>query len=216
MARVGGRGGKLWRISLKPDLTSISPLPDDDPQQEATLDTFSVYDLSSAEALVIYFHAAAGYPVRSTWLRAIEAGNFASFPGLTLANAKRFCPSANETIESHLVQERQGTRSSCAKPQEASNPSLAADADGIHDQFSGAGYGAKQPATPPQDETAPAPASSAANELHVCILHHSKLYTDDIGRFPFQARSGNQHGMVAYHSSNVILFKPFKSRKDTH
>ena len=29
--------------------------------------------------------------VRSTWLRAIKACNFASFPGLTLANVKRFC-----------------------------------------------------------------------------------------------------------------------------
>ena len=40
--------------------------PEDNPQQEATLDPCSAYDLSSDETVVIYFYAAAGYPVRST------------------------------------------------------------------------------------------------------------------------------------------------------
>ena len=103
------RESKLWRISLKPDLTSISPLLDNGPQQEATLDAFSAYDLPLVKSLVIYFRAEAGYPVRSTWLRVIEAGTFTSFPGLTLANTRRFRPSADKTIKGHLVQERQGT-----------------------------------------------------------------------------------------------------------
>ena len=54
------------------------------------------------------------------------------------------------------------------------------------------------------------------NELHVRVVHQSKLYTDDTGRFPTRARSGNQYVMVAYHSSNAILVAPFKSRKDKH
>ena len=56
-------GAKLWRISLKPELNSLPTLPNDpkhDPQEEATLDAFSAYDLPLVEALVIYFHAAAG------------------------------------------------------------------------------------------------------------------------------------------------------------
>ena len=36
----------------------------------------SVYDLLSVEALVRYMHAASGFPVNSTWLRAIKHGNF--------------------------------------------------------------------------------------------------------------------------------------------
>ena len=177
---------------MKPDLESISPLPDNDPHQNTTLNAFSAYNLSSVEALVIYFHAVAGYPVRSTWLREIEAGNFASFPGLTLANTKRFCPSADETIKGHLVQECQGTRSSRAKPQEVSNCNLITDAECVHNQFQGAGYRAKQPAQPSRDESAPAPGSATENKLHVRIRHHSKLYTDNTRRFPFCARSGNQ------------------------
>ena len=54
------------------------------------------------------------------------------------------------------------------------------------------------------------------NKLHVKVYHQSKLYTDDTGRFPTRARSGNQYVIVAYHSSNVILIEPFASRKDKH
>ena len=54
------------------------------------------------------------------------------------------------------------------------------------------------------------------NELQVNVLHLIKLYTDNTGRFPTKAQSGNQYAMVAYHSSIVILFQPFASRKDKH
>ena len=61
-----------------------------------------------------------------------------------------------------------------------------------------------------------APGNDPVNELHVNIIHQSKLYTDDTGRFPTRARSGNQYIMVAYHSSNVILVTPFAPQKDKH
>ena len=205
---------KLWRISLNPEINSLPTLPNNpehDPQEEATLDAFSAYDLPSVEALIIYFHAASGYPVRSTWLKAIELVNFASFPGLTLANAKHFFPSTDETSKGHLVQDHQGKNSS-------SHLKWAEDAteeDDVRRPFAGLSCGDKQATPPPPDINVTAPESDAVNKLHVRVVHHSKLYTDDTGRFPFCARSGNQYVMVAYHSSNVILIDPFKSRKDT-
>jgi hypothetical protein len=42
--------------------------------------------------LIHYLHAAAGFPVKSTWLAAIKAGNFASWPELAYANASKFVP----------------------------------------------------------------------------------------------------------------------------
>ena len=43
------------------------------------------------------------------------------------------------------------------------------------------------------------------------------MYTDDTGRCPDKARSGNQYVMVDYHcQSNAILVALFKSDKDTH
>ena len=56
-----------------------------------------------------------------------------------------------------------------------------------------------------------------SKELHIKVTPISKLYTDDIGRFPVHARSGNQYIMISYHcDANLILAEPFTSRKDTH
>ena len=45
----------------------------------------------------------------------------------------------------------------------------------------------------------------------------SKLYTDNMGRFPVRSRSGNYFIMLAYHvDSNVILADPFQSCHDLH
>lgn len=54
--------------------------------KQAPLAVFSLYDQTSAAALVRYFHAASGFPVRTTWLVAIKAGNFKSWLGLTYNN----------------------------------------------------------------------------------------------------------------------------------
>ena len=50
----------------------------------------SVYDLPSMEALVRYMHAVEGFPVKSTWLRAIKHGNLNTWPGLTFNNAAEY------------------------------------------------------------------------------------------------------------------------------
>ena len=101
---------------------------------------------------------------------------------------ERYCPSADETILGHMVQERQGLCST--KP--------------------------KQPQ--PQSEARPSPpVPEKSGELHFSVEHISKLYTDDTGRFPVRARSGNQYVMIAYHCDiNVILACPFASCKDSH
>ena len=65
----------------------------------------------SVGALVRYLHAAAGFPVKSTWLAAIKAGNYASWSGLTYANASKYYPVPIETLQGHLKQTRMGVRS---------------------------------------------------------------------------------------------------------
>ena len=45
----------------------------------------------------------------------------------------------------------------------------------------------------------------------------SKLFTDDTGRFPVGARSGNQYVMIAYHADgNLILQQAFKTKSVRH
>ena len=49
-------------------------------------------------------------------------------------------------------------------------------------------------------------------ELHIRVHHIGRMYTDDTGRFPVRARSGNRFIMIAYHcDTNTILACPFQS-----
>ena len=82
---------RLWWFALSPDkrkekiyTTTSQKCP------EAN----SVYDLPSMEALVLYMHAAAGFPVKSTWLKAIKHGNYNSWSGLTYNNVSLFSKGA--------------------------------------------------------------------------------------------------------------------------
>ena len=114
----------LWRIALLPDNADIPKVPQD--AARVSLVAYSAYDLPSVEALVRYFHAAAGFPVRSTWLDAVKSVNYASWPGLTINNARKYCPSANETILGNLVQGRQGVCSTKGGRRGARSPATPA------------------------------------------------------------------------------------------
>ena len=86
-------GAKLWRIALSPEKGNLAPIPAT--ATRSTLQAYSAYDLPSVEALVKYFHAAAGFPVKDTWLKAIKNNNYVSWTGLTYKNARKYCPSAD-------------------------------------------------------------------------------------------------------------------------
>ena len=183
---------KLWRFSLRENLQL--PITETENVQKTTLAAFSAYDLPSVEALVRYLHAAAGYPVKSTWLPAIKAGNFATWPGLTYSNASKYCPKAAETIKGHMSQTRKGIRST--KPQQSTPPVVEVKKE---------------------DVDTPVVQRERTNEMHIWTEPVSKLYTDDTGRFPIRSRTGNQYIMIAYHcDSNTILQAPFKTKGDKH
>jgi hypothetical protein len=132
-------------------------------------------NLPSVGALVGFYHACLGFPVKQTWLEAIKAGNCNSFDRLTYANAARYCPDTDETIMGHLAQQHQNVWSTKPKPP-APNQALLT------------------PAISPQPSTLP------SNEIYIRIYPISKLYKDDTGWFPIKACSGNQYVMIAYHA----------------
>ena len=113
-------GPRLWRIALQQGEENIPRMP-----HNATLDilaAYSAYNLPIFLALIQYFHTAAGYPVYSIWLKSISAGNYSSWPGLTLANATNYYPSTTATIMGHLFQKIQGVRSTRPKLPTTSSP----------------------------------------------------------------------------------------------
>ena len=67
-------GTRLWKISLQLVVSNLPSMPND--AKQATLAAYSAYDLPSISSLIRYFYASAGYPVCSTWLKAIFAGNY--------------------------------------------------------------------------------------------------------------------------------------------
>jgi hypothetical protein len=71
----------------------------------------NVYDLPSTEQGIKWMHAVCGYPVKSTWLKAIAAGNFIGWPLLTVQNVKKYYPETSETPKGHLNQTRKNVRS---------------------------------------------------------------------------------------------------------
>jgi hypothetical protein len=138
--------------------------------------------------LVGFYHACLGFPVKQTWLDAIKAGNCNTFEGLTYSNAAKYSPDADKTIMGHLAQQRQNVRAT--KP--------------------------KQPLPVPL-VVLPSSGPTASNQVFVVTQPLSKLFTNDTGRFPVRARSGNQYVMIAFHADgNLILQQPFKTKSDRH
>ena len=71
----------------------------------------SVYELPNLQQVVRWYHAAAGYPTKQTWLKAIDAGFFATWPLLTAKAVKRHYPDTETTSKGHMKRVKSGVRS---------------------------------------------------------------------------------------------------------
>eukprot|EP00804_Cyclotella_cryptica_P012914 CCRYP_002274-RA/>CCRYP_002274-RA protein AED:0.23 eAED:0.09 QI:0/0/0/1/0/0/2/0/1265 len=71
----------------------------------------NVYELPSIEQTIRYLHAAAGYPTKNTWLKAIRHGNYSTWPLITIKNVNKHFPQSEETQQGHMKNQRQGVRS---------------------------------------------------------------------------------------------------------
>ena len=77
----------------------------------------SVYDLPFTEQALKWMHVVYGYPVKSTWLKAVQAGNFVGWPLLTPHNVQKFYPETVKTPKGCLNQTRKNIRSTKPKAQ---------------------------------------------------------------------------------------------------
>jgi hypothetical protein len=68
--RVQNNQEKLWTVSANQN---------DQISEEAN----NVYSLPSISQTITYLHAAAGFPVKETWMDSIKTGNFMTWPSLT-------------------------------------------------------------------------------------------------------------------------------------
>ena len=59
---------------LLPNTEELPPIYSSPDSHKTPLQGFSAYELPSVEVLIKYFHAAAGFPVCTTWLNYIKVG----------------------------------------------------------------------------------------------------------------------------------------------
>ena len=146
----------------------------------------SVYDLPSTEQAIKWMHAVCGYPVKSTWLKAIKAGNYVGWPMLTERNVQKYYPETTETAKGHLNQTRKNVRSTKAKPM----PLETCDTSQLH--------------------------GKKVRDVYTETYRvRETMFSDQTGQFPTRSQRGNKYIMVMVEiDSNAILVEPMKSRKD--
>jgi hypothetical protein len=93
------KGEKLWTLSM-PQTTKKK-------HEEIS----NVHNLPSISQTIKYHHASAGYPVKDTWIKAINAGNYTTWPGLTSAAVQKHFPKSNKMKKGHMKRHQQGVRS---------------------------------------------------------------------------------------------------------
>ena len=79
----------------------------------------NVYDLPSIEPAILYPHGAAGFPTKSTWLKAIRNGNYLTCPLANMKKVNKFFPESEETQKGHMCMQLQGVQSTKATSQQA-------------------------------------------------------------------------------------------------
>ena len=185
-----GRYGAGETIAVQHSPTTILRDGPPPPPPE-TLD--SVYELRAAPQIVRYYHAAAGFPTKPTWIKAINNGHYASWVGLTAALVAKHYPEADETWKGHgrkIKMNLRSTKQALKEEEEANHQHLMnvseADMEGIHHAV-----------------------YDLANEME------RKMYSDQTGRFPVRSYNVMQYIMVIFESkiSNNIFVEPMRNRQ---
>ena len=73
--------------------------------------TSNVYEITKQHDIVKYLHKAAFCPTKTTWLKAIKAGYFTTWPGLSAKLVEKYLEPTPETLKGHMKQIRQNVRS---------------------------------------------------------------------------------------------------------
>jgi hypothetical protein len=101
---TGGRDkvSNLWRVPLNPS----PPLHGGQKHSD-----HNVYEQKSIQYTITYLHACCFGPVTDTWLKFIQNGHFATWPLVTVENARKYLCKSDATAKGHLNQIRQNIRS---------------------------------------------------------------------------------------------------------
>ena len=174
----------LWDV-LFPKLASQSK-----PLQNKTKIQSMNYIIQSDKSkhdLATYLHACCFSPCLSTFTRAIQNGNFLSWPGIESINFKKLLPNTEATAKGHLEQEMKHLQTT------------------------------KQEITKDIEQDFFPSRENKVKECIFKIIEldelNNKSYMDLCGRFPYTSSRGSKYLLIVYdHDSNLIEGIPLKSR----
>ena len=172
----------LWNIDLHNQRNQ--------PTRTPTAEANNLYELGTKWDIATYLHKACFSPVPSTWLKAIDAGFFATWPGLTRELIQKHLLKSESTAKGHMRTAHVNQRST--KPKAApSTPLMTTNT------------------LPPGDNV-------QQQECYIRTIDVScKVYTDQTGRFPHASSRGSKYVMVLYNfNSNAILVEPLKNKTE--
>ena len=131
-------------------------------------------------------HAVCGYPVKSTGVKAIKAGNFKGWPMLNKRNVAKYYQETTETPKGHLKPTREIFRST------------------------------KPKARPFEKIEAATLQGKNVRDVYTKVYDvHNTLFSDQTGQFPTRSKKGNKYIMVLVEiDSNSILVEPIKNLTD--
>ncbi len=71
----------------------------------------AIFDLPNTRQSLLYHHALGGFPPKETFLAVVQAGNYATWPGLTTTLILKHFPDLDKTQKGHMKGQRKGVRS---------------------------------------------------------------------------------------------------------
>lgn len=71
------------------------------PPQKRALNALNAYSEPTQGRLMQYLYACAGFPTRSTWIKAIKRGYYATWPRLSASRVRKHLPESTETMYGH-------------------------------------------------------------------------------------------------------------------
>ena len=147
--------------------------------------------------MIRYYHAATGFPTKTTWIKAIKAGNYATWPGLTTNAVRKHFPESEETQKGHMRKEPSGIRSTKKRFNPKRTNEVIEESDDP-----------KQ-----QNEKYKKNKDIFVRVIDLQDEFQQRIYLDQTGKFPTTSSKGNQYIMVmAEMDSNTILVEPMRNR----
>ncbi len=179
----------LWKMELDLDFEILGR---EHPEQfvAGVDEANAIFDLPNTRQSLMYLHAAAGFPVKETFLDAVRARNYATWPGLMTTLIAKHFPDLDEMQKGHMKGQRKGVRSTRATPE----------------------YEIKiKPGT--EDPPPKLVRIKKMDDIFVKIYELAEeIHADQTGAFPVTSQQGYRYIMVGIHiDANYIFCKLMKN-----